>query len=187
MSHDLVRGWMMSKITLTLGALMVGLVLGSLFSTGRAATQSQAPSSGVPQIFGGATIDCAGIPGCTPLGLPNRQPQVPVLGPPLAHMTFARGTQPLDGLDCDDCIFADTTLIYGGGAFNLKNAQFSGTTHLELNGAAANTLAMLNLVEAIMKGTVKPKVSPPNKAISKTAKAPAPLKGMNISSPFVGR
>ena len=43
-------------------------------------------------------------------------------------------------------------MIYGGGPFNLVDAKIDGTTTVEFTGAAANALAMLDLLKGINLG-----------------------------------
>ena len=62
------------------------------------------------------------------------------------------GTQHLDGFDCRECTFKNVALQYGGGAYHLENAKFSGTTSISLTGAAANTVAFLRFLQSIGRG-----------------------------------
>ncbi len=73
-------------------------------------------------------------------GFANSIPRVP----PLPEGTVNGGLvtnapQSLDGLTCTNCRFVNSDLIYAGGPFRLANISVSGTTHLKLQGAAANT------------------------------------------------
>jgi hypothetical protein len=73
-------------------------------------------------------------------------------------------------------------LEYSGGAYNLQNARFSGVTRVVLMGAAANTVAILPVLEAIVAGQ-KPKPANPNTPIIKTAAATTPQL-VSLVSPY---
>ena len=90
--------------------------------------------------------------------------------------------QILDGMICDECTFKDSKLVYGGGAFALKNVSFSGETRVEFTGAAANTLTMLRFLKA-MKAGQRPQPVNPNVPIVETAqlKAGSPF---DVKSPW---
>lgn len=110
---------------------------------------------------------------------------VPVV-PPVKNFVedshFEGGSQMLDGLSCKGCMFKNTTLTYGGGAFNLVECNFSGNTRVVLSGAAVNTLSILPLLQALTKGT-PPQAPPPQKPIEKNAIAPQMVK-VTFASPF---
>jgi hypothetical protein len=76
-------------------------------------------------------------------------PIIPSLGATRLGVFVSNGTQSLDGLDCENCSFSNVTLEYSGGAFNLKNSSFAGPVRVKLEGAAANTVAFLQLVQAL--------------------------------------
>lgn len=94
-------------------------------------------------------------------------------------------SQNLDGFDCRSCAFKDVTLKYAGGAYNLQNATFSGTTRLVLQGAAANTVAFLGLMRSISNG-VPGAPSAAKKPVVRSAVAKKPLLKMDSSSPYIG-
>jgi uncharacterized protein YjbI with pentapeptide repeats len=97
----------------------------------------------------------------------------------------ANESQDLDGLDCRGCTFNGAMMRYSGGAFNLENANFSGTTRLELSGAAANTVAFLKFMDGLAKG-VAPKSFPQNKPVHKQAIAKNPLPKLDFTAPYIG-
>jgi hypothetical protein len=105
--------------------------------------------------------------------------------PIFEDFTFSKTGQPLDGLDCRGCKFNDVTLRYNGGAYNLENAQFTGTTRLVLGGAAANTLAFLKFLNGLSTG-IPPASLPPNKPIKRKAIAKEPLPKIDFTAPFIG-
>jgi len=78
------------------------------------------------------------------------EPIVPPLrGIVVSASSFGNLTQPLDGLDLENCEFRNVTLEYSGGAFRLRNASFSGPIRVQLKGAAANTLVLLRFLDAM--------------------------------------
>jgi len=105
--------------------------------------------------------------------------------PIFEDFTFASVGQPLDGLDCRGCKFNNVTLRYSGGAYNLDNAQFSGTTRLVLEGAAANTLAFLKLLNGLSTGIPLASL-PPNKPLERKARAKKPDAKIDFTAPFIG-
>jgi hypothetical protein len=131
----------MSKPTIALGSFIAGVCFALLFSIGdHAAVHAQAPTpqlqEQLPSFAGdGAVIMSGGIP-----AVPKE----------LASMSnFETSEQQLDGLDCTACTFRSPILRYSGGAFRFTNVRFEGPVRVEFSGAAANTLAMLSLVQAL--------------------------------------
>jgi hypothetical protein len=102
------------------------------------------------------------------------------------YSTIAEGSQQLDGFDCRHCVFKDVRLGYGGGAYHLEDATFSGTTSLVLTGAAANTVAFLQFMQGIAKGL--PGVpAPSNRPIERKTIAKKTMTKMAVTAPFIGR
>lgn len=107
--------------------------------------------------------------------------------PILKSVQVLGGHQILDGLDCRSCSFQDAQLSYGGGPFNLQDAHFSGSVSLTLEGAAANTVNMLNFLNLLQKPTgpiVSPKANKPiiHRAIVKRS----PTAPINFGPSFIG-
>jgi len=176
----------MSRITLVLGSLIVGVVLGALFFGNYTVTLAQPLAvAGGPQNpppISGGTIDCAGVPGCVSLGL-HSEPTIPGLARPVADMGFVHGTQPLDGLDCNNCAFKDETIRYSGGAVRLIGPKFEGEIKIELSGAAANTLSLMPMFAAIAAGQ-KPEPPNPNRPVLKTVSIKTPITVREWATPF---
>jgi hypothetical protein len=111
--------------------------------------------------------------------------------PPLPTSVVSGGKvinapQSLDGLNCRRCSFVNSELIYAGGPFQLADITVSGTTHLKLQGAAANTLALLAFFSGIEAGVpVAPSV--PQQPISRTSTAKKPMTKLDFSPPFIGQ
>jgi len=178
----------MSKITVALGSFTLGavcsfLLLGSQTVT-LAQSSAQTPSPTPPaahcvfnnitaQGVGGKVFDF------------HAEPSVPGFGPPVCTAKIEDSTQPLDGLNCTDCAFTNATLEYSGGPYNLVRASFAGTTQIVLKGAAANTVAILPLLQAITAGSAEPPPNP-NRPILKSATAKKPLR-IDWRSPYGGQ
>jgi hypothetical protein len=97
--------------------------------------------------------------------------------------------QVLDGFECHSCLFEDAELSYSGGAFNIENARFSGTTHVVLSGSAANTVALLDLMNILSAGRAGTPIAqplPPEKPIKKDAISKVPIGPINFTPPFIG-
>lgn len=157
----------MSKVTLALGSFVVGLCIGSLMFGNHAVTFAQAPSVPPPEkppshrmIFKGGGAKGAGpgsagvrVQGTIPTFLPLEQTPI------FENFTFFDEAQDLDGIECTRCTFNNVTLRYSGGAYKLTDDIFTGTTRVELGGAAANTISFIALLQAIAAGQ---KAEPPN-------------------------
>jgi hypothetical protein len=60
------------------------------------------------------------------------------------------GSMRLDGINCLDCVFADSTFEYGGGAINCPNCQFpSKEKTIVFTGAALNTVRLLQYFQSV--------------------------------------
>jgi hypothetical protein len=136
----------MSKVTLALGSFIFGFFASWLLSGTRPSVLAQTRE---PEHHG--------------INL-EREPVVPGLGPHITNSTVSGSLQAIDGLDCDGCKFSDVTLEYSGGAFTLTNFSFSGPIRVNLRGAAANTLAFIQFLNAL-KASQQPKQPAPGKPI----------------------
>lgn len=76
------------------------------------------------------------------------EPVVPRMGVKLKSVTIAGFTQPLDGVDCEECTFKNLVLTYSGGSFRLVKPRFENVS-IELKGAAKNTVALLDFIRVI--------------------------------------
>jgi hypothetical protein len=149
----------MSKNTLALGSFAVGLLLGSLVFGSHTVTAAQSPAKPAPPIL-------------TPLmPCPSCEPTVP----PITRQIDAMGLDgnglaalTLDGTEYNGTTFASNTLEYAGGSYNLVNVKFSLPVRLQLKGAAANTVGLIALLEAVNAGAA-PKPMPPNLPVLRTA------------------
>lgn len=177
----------MSKKSIGIGAFMIGTLFGLLsarclqfVSASTSPSQSEVPTTG-RNIFSGSTF----IGGIKILGAAPEVP--PINKTPVfegAIITSAH-LQQLDGLDCRMCTFDNSALVYSGGAFNLKAAKFTGTTHISLAGAAANTVAFLQFMHGIDSGIPSASL-PPSRPIERKAAAKKPMTNLDVTAPFIG-
>jgi hypothetical protein len=168
----------MSKVTLALGSFIVGActtLLGVTLFGSHTLTFAQAPTSG-PVISGPGTMIIGG------------DEKMPVVLPPTQTLENfnlqAKGLFFVDGTICNNCVFSDADLIYGGGAFSFTQARFSGPIRIRLVGAAANTIAFLNFAQAIGASQQPPKTIP-NAPIMRAENVKMPILG-DFTAPFNG-
>ncbi len=129
----------MSRTMLALESFVVGacstlLLAGNQSFGNQASTTPQAPGSTQGRsVFkgGGAAHGNKGmvLTGSEPTFKPF------VAFPKFEEFIFEDVTQSLDGLDCTNCVFKDVRFEYAGGAYNLINCSFSGTTRVTLPSA----------------------------------------------------
>jgi len=137
----------MTKLVVALGSLTVGLVIGSLFAGIHTSIEVQPVFAQVSAIDVGYKP-----PEVFPLTLAQKGTELTGLN------------QRLDGLDCEGCVFTNVSFMYGGGAYQLKNCKFLGTTKMVFDGAAQNTLsaiALINTVEEASRPAPPPKKTDP--------------------------
>jgi hypothetical protein len=122
------------------------------------------------------------------VGIGGVIPQVRGFGPfvPIFknEQFFNATAQQLDGLDCRDCNFRNVQFTYGGGVYRLVNAKFSGVTSISLVGAAANTLAFLQLLQGMSQGNAT-RAPSKNKPIVRQSVTKTKLK-IDFSAPYIG-
>jgi len=171
----------MSKISTTLCAFVLGVFCGILFN-GLAQVNTASRSS---QEIDNLKTNPIVISGGRVFGLGTGVLIGGAIPTFLSITISGTSSQPLDGLDCRGCTFNDTVLKYSGGAYNLEGAKITGTTHLVLEGAAANTVAFLEFMHGIASGV--PSASfPPNRPIERRAIAKKPMTKMDFTAPFIG-
>ena len=135
----------MSKMTIAMGSFIAGVCFALLLSIGNhSSVLAQAPSPQVHMLDPGFTGFCWGSS-----GIPGALPVVPSELTRMSNVESSMPEQQLDGLDCSACTFRSPVLRYSGGAFRFTNVRFEGPVRLEFSGAAANTLVMLSLVQAL--------------------------------------
>jgi len=147
----------MSKVIFSLGSFVAGS-FGTLFFF---------------ILFGNQTSTLAQAPATKGFVVADAEPVVPPLrfGPDISSGQILNGvTQPLDGFACANCEFKDVTFTYAGGASAIVNPKFSGSIRITFKGAAANTLATVAFLQAILQND-KPPAYNPNAPIIKKAVA----------------
>jgi hypothetical protein len=187
----------MSKTTVMVCAFIVGTCCGFLLNNRVPIVLASPPNSqaSVPQkpqrsIFHGGGVGYGGtgvvISGALPVFRPLESTPI------FEDFSIISTSQPLDGLDCRRCEFANVTLRYGGGAYNLENAKFSGTTTLVFEGAAANTVAFLKLIDGLSVVAPPPSL-PADKPVEKKSTIPPtpanpkkPVPKIDFTAPFIG-
>ena len=138
----------MSKITVAFGSFALGALC--VFFLGNHASTFLGPLAAQP----------------TPRQFEANQwvPRVPPIGLALAegNITDRGATIDIDGLNSRGDTFHDATLVYGGGAFHMEHATFSGNNQIALIGAAANTATFLNMFGMIGCPAAKPQAPTSN-------------------------
>jgi hypothetical protein len=180
----------MSKVGIAVIAFILGASFSALFRG-----QSQTPKDNSPNIrwpsahlvFDGGRAGGGGEGAAIDLTPYGSKPMFNSLSnlPILKKFTFFNIPQRLDGLNCTDCSFDNAVLLYGGGAVDIKGSKFSGTTELRLEGAAANTITLLEFLNVIPAGRLKYKLPIPNKPIIRRATTQKP-QTMDFTAPFIG-
>jgi len=136
----------MSRITVAVASFVAGISSTLLFlalSGSHTSILAQEPPLGRAFSFG------------------DKVPIVPPIGP-LMKGSEMHGNleQPLDGINCEDCVFDGTMLTYAGGAVRLVNPKFSGSIRVKFSGAAANGLTMAAFLQAMLQNQKPPTYSP---------------------------
>lgn len=116
-------------------------------------------------------------------------PAVPPLPRSIISGSIFENGQPLylDGMNVQDTrIRQRAVIVYGGGAYNLRNVVVSGDVPIQLIGAAANTanfLATFGMIGCPAKPQI-PQVNP-NTPFTKVASLDKELKG-DLAAPYSG-
>jgi hypothetical protein len=185
----------MSKTTVAVCAFIMGTCCGYLLNNRTPtvlASQLHSQAAQKPQrsIFHGGGFGNSGtgavIGGAIPIFRPLETTPI------FDGVNIFNTTQALDGLDCRNCAFDNVALQYWGGAYNLENAKFSGTTTLVLEGAAANTIAFLKFMDGLSVGTPPPSL-PADKPVEKQSNIPSipaihkkPEPKIDFTAPYIG-
>jgi hypothetical protein len=131
----------MSTVTRALGSLIISVVLGWGLHT---SMWAQSPPS-APE--GGSLTGASGSLSGTAQGVPT-VPPLPV-GSRHVRVSLSNAVQILDGLNCEECVFEDMTFTYSGGEYQCERCVFLGTIRFDLQGAAQNTLTVLELAKTM--------------------------------------
>jgi hypothetical protein len=158
-------------LTLCIQKLYLRIAAAPVFAQASAVPQQRGSENSMLSIFG---MNPASVPAYADISRNGK----------ISNLNFKNAQQILDGLRCNDCSFTDTELNYSGGPFELKNTRFSGTTHVILSGAAANTSELLKLLNGI--GTGKPPIpNSQNERPKQKARAKKPVV-VTFSATFIG-
>jgi hypothetical protein len=162
----------MSKITLTLGSLIVGATLGFFCGnhTWMVVQRASAQANLAPTLGFEAPQAIPTVPGIVVHSDKSR------IGP--------GKIQQLDGMDFKNSEFVDVTWEYSGGAFSLTNTKISAPMRVTLKGAAANTRALLAVIQAVNTGN-RPKPMDPNAPVLRKTTATHTVT-IDLNSPYLG-
>jgi hypothetical protein len=173
MSSKSLSGGIMVNLKTALGSFLLGVFCASLGGYGNILSSTSAQAKQLP---------------------PGKYPYIPIVRPlePTTALSEGNsldgGTVVLDGRYSFRESFTHTTLVYGGGPYNMQAAMM-GDINIELIGAAANTAQFLEsfgLLNKVSSNTPPP--SPPaptmNTPIKKTTKTT--IKG-DFVSPYDGK
>jgi hypothetical protein len=159
----------MSKVTVALGAFILGACTMLLLSGNHTSMLAQSRITGRPGLSNALSVPDA----------------VPVVPNAIAHFSDVEievDDQQIDGLDCLRCTLKTPVLTYGGGPFRFSDSRISGPVRIILKGAAANTVVFLSLVQGT--NLVKPpQPSKPNAPILKVANTTEPIT-FSLESPY---
>jgi hypothetical protein len=161
----------MSKTTVALGSLIVGATLG--FFCGNRTSMVVQRALAQPNPPSGNFISS-----------PTAVPVVPGIR---AHATNSHGygkTQQLDGMDFTNSEFGDMTWEYSGGAFSLVSVKISAPMRVTLKGAAANTMALLAIVQAVNTGAHPEPMNPNAPILRQTTEKHTVI--VDLTSPYKG-
>lgn len=161
----------MSRIALAFGSFVAGIV--SVFVLGGLGIPGKYTSMMVQSL----SAQAIGIK------IEGAEPVVPPLTVKQARNRFVGVTQPLDGMDCEGCIFENVQFTYAGGAVRLSNFSLTGPMRVEFKGAAANALAIIALVDAVNSGS-KPRPIPPGSSRQRATLEKNTIKEKTFATPF---
>jgi hypothetical protein len=166
----------MSKTTLALGSLFVGVSVGFFWGNHTSIVVQEAAASAQianPQSNPGTVVS------------PFAVPKVPEIHTHVSGAHIASRGQQLDGMDIKDSEFRDMTWEYSGGAFTLANVKISAPMRVRFGGAAANTLALLAIIQAV-DSAAQPVPLNPNAPILRTTTAQNNTVTLDFASPYQG-
>jgi hypothetical protein len=161
----------MSKTTVALGSLIVGATFG--FFCGNHTSMVVQRALAQPNPPSGNFI--------------SSRTAIPVVPGISVHANNSHGfakTQQLDGVDFTNSEFSDMNWEYSGGAFSLVNVKISAPMRVTLKGAAANTMALLAIVQAVNTGERPEPMNPNAPILKQTTEKHTVL--IDFASPYKG-
>jgi len=135
----------MRSVILSFGFLVVGTCIGFFLGS---------RSTGLGTVFAASP---------TPqreLTVSGTRPRVPGIAKRFRGDTFSGQTLQLDGMEFTNVTFQGVTFTYSGGAYSFRNVTFSLPLTVRLEGAAANTAALIDLIRSLNEGNRRLSPSP---------------------------
>ena len=143
----------------------IGFIVGSHNSTGLPAAFAATP---VPQKHIAVSV---------------AKPTVPGMAKTFRGDKFTEATLQLDGMEYVDTTFEGVTFTYSGGAYSFRNATFSLPLTVRLEGPAANTSGLVDLIRSLNSGN--PRLSPsPGVPIVRQTGTKKTVRHVNFASPY---
>jgi len=133
----------MRSVMLAFGFLVVGTCIGFFLGS---------RSTGLCTVFAASP---------TPqreLTVARARPRVPGIAKSFRGDNFRGQTLQLDGMEFTNATLQGVTFTYSGGAYSFRNVTFSLPLTVKLEGPAANTAALINLIRSLNEG--KGRLSP---------------------------
>ena len=149
----------MHTVTLALGSFIVGAFCASLLLGGIHTPMSAQSAFAQPST------------------LVQADNKIPVVPPGITQLSNVSAgpvsKQQLDGIACKNFELKAREMKYGGGNFAFDHCTFNGVVTVELTGAAANTMAMLQVLSHLRQPSVP--IPNPNTPRIETIKLEKPL------------
>jgi hypothetical protein len=127
----------MRSVILAFGFLVVGTCIGFFLGSRSAGLCTVFAASPTPQ---------------NQLTVSNAKPRVRGIAKSFRGDEFRGQTLQLDGMEFIDATFQGVTFTYSGGAYSFRNVTFSLPLTVRLEGPAANTSELINLIRSLNSG-----------------------------------
>ena len=159
----------MRNFTLAFGFFLVGVYTGFFFG-----------SHNLTRL---TTVLAASLAPQKQIAVSQAKPSVPGIARSLRGDNFTGRTLQLDGMEYIDARFQGVTFTYAGGAYSFRNATFSLPLTIRLEGPAANTSGLIDLIRSLNSG--KPRLSPsPDVPIVRETGTSKTVSNVNFASPY---
>ena len=127
----------MRSVILAFGFLVVGACIGFFLGSRSTGLCTVFAASPTPQ---------------NQLTVSNAKPRVRGIAKRFRGDEFRGQTLQLDGMEFIDATFQGVTFTYSGGAYSFRNVTFSLPLTVRLEGPAANTSELINLIRSLNSG-----------------------------------